>query len=190
MAKVSALNERTKKTIPIKKLVYTGMMTAITVVTSQIAFPLPSGIPVTLQTFSVSFCGYFGGFWGVAAVGVYLLLGLVGVPVFANFKGGFSALAGVTGGYLIGFLPMALFCAIPIKVKNSVLRMVLKVLLGLVGLMLCHLLGALWFGSFSGCGFQKAFLTASVPYLLKDVVSVAVGCLLSDLLKRRLKLDR
>ena len=91
MAKVSALNERTKKTIPIKKLVYTGMMTAITVVTSQIAFPLPSGIPVTLQTFSVSFCGYFGGFWGVAAVGVYLLLGLVGVPVFANFKGGFSA---------------------------------------------------------------------------------------------------
>ena len=186
MAKVNALRGRDKKPVPVKKLVYAGLLAAIIVVMSQIAFPLPSGVPVTLQTFAVSFSGFFGGLWGVVAVGVYLLLGLVGVPVFANFKGGFSAFAGVTGGYLVGFIPFAVLCAIPIKLKNEVARAVVKIALGLVGMMLCHLFGALWFGVFSGCGFQKAFLTASVPYLLKDVLSVAAGYFSSTFLQRRL----
>ncbi|MBR1747152.1 MAG: biotin transporter BioY [Clostridia bacterium] len=187
MAKVATAEKRSNRTLLTRRIAYTAVLTAIIAVTSQIAFHLPSGIPVTLQTFSVALSGYFGGIWGVAAVFIYLLLGLVGVPVFAYFKGGFSAIVGVTGGYLVGFIPMAIISAIPVRVKNNALRHTLKLFLGLVGLAFCHLFGALWFGYTSGSGVERAFAVASLPYLVKDVASVFGGYVLSEILKKRLK---
>ena len=174
--------------IPVKKLVYTGMLAAIVAVLSQISFPLPSGVPVTLQTFAVAFSGYFGGAWGILALLIYLALGAVGVPVFASFKGGFSVFVGPTGGFLIGFIPFVITCAIKIKVKNGVLNAVLRILIGCVGLAICHLFGAWWFGYHSGNGFAKSLLTVSVPYIAKDVLSVVGAYFFTELLKKRTKL--
>ena len=121
-------------------LILTGMMTAVTAVLSQIQFPLPSGIPVTLQTFSVALAAYVLGWkMGTASVAVYILLGAVGVPVFAGFSGGISVIAGLTGGYIWGFLIMALFCGLAREQKNLFLTAALS-LLGLAG---CHIPGRL-----------------------------------------------
>lgn len=186
MAKVLIARKTEKRRVfSTKKIVYTALLTALVAVMSQISVPLPSGIPVTLQTFAVAFCGYFGGIFGVFAVLFYLLLGLVGAPVFANFKGGFSAFVGLTGGYLVGFLLMATLCALPIRSSRTSVRILLKTILGIVGLALCHLTGALWFGFVSGNGFERAFLVASAPYLAKDLLSVVGGYLLVEVLKKR-----
>ena len=97
----------------LQRTVMAGVFAALLVVLSQVSIPLPTGIPVTLQTFAVALCGcVLGPAVGSAAVGVYLALGAVGVPVFAGFSGGAGALVGMTGGYLWAFLPMAFLCGL------------------------------------------------------------------------------
>lgn len=153
----------------VQPTVMAGVFAALLVVLSQIAIPLPSGIPVTLQTFAVALCGFaLGPALGTLSVGVYLALGAVGVPVFAGFSGGIGAFVGMTGGYLWAFLPMAFLCGLGAQQKNKVLSGAL----GLAGLAACHLGGAFQFALVAGVSPLQAFLTASAPYLIKDVISV------------------
>lgn len=70
---------------------------------------IPADVPFTLQTFAIfTVCGLLGGKRGTVSVLVYLLLGAVGAPVFAGFRGGFASLLGTTGGYLVGFVLLTL----------------------------------------------------------------------------------
>ena len=156
----------------IQKIVFTGVFAALLAVLSQLSIPMPTGIPVTLQTFTVALCGYVLG-WkrGTLATAVYIALGAVGLPVFAGFSGGIGSLVGLTGGYIWGFLPMAALCGVGLKLN----RRVLAIALGLAGLAACHLLGSIQFAVVSGTGPLKAFLVASAPYLVKDVISVAAA---------------
>ena len=89
-----------------RELAYTGILAALIAVCSWIS--IPTAVPFTLQTFAVFLTlGLLGGRLGTLAVTVYLLLGAVGLPVFAGFHGGLGAFLGATGGYLVGFLLLA-----------------------------------------------------------------------------------
>lgn len=78
-----------KAKIKTADLVIIALFAAITAVLSQIAIPMPTNVPVTLQTFAVALCGFcLGSKKGTAAILVYILLGAVGIPVFTGFKGG------------------------------------------------------------------------------------------------------
>ena len=95
------LNEKTRKRL--YDTVYIAFFAALIAVCSWIS--IPSEVPFTLQTFAVCVSvGLLGGKRGTVAVLVYIFLGLVGVPVFAGFKGGVAALAGATGGYLVALI--------------------------------------------------------------------------------------
>lgn len=194
MEKIKSTSTTEKTTVSRRrtyKLVYTALLTAIVAALSQIAFPLPSGVPVTLQTFAVALCGYFGGVWGVLALCVYIILGLVGAPIFANFKGGFSAIIGPTGGFIVGFIPFVLLCCISFKKLSPKLNFVLRIALGTVGIAVLHLFGAWWFSFQSGNGFAKSLLLVSAPYIAKDIVSVVMAYMLARVLKTKIKaLDR
>lgn len=153
-------------------IVFTGMLAALLVVLSQISIPLPTGVPITLQTFGVALCGYLlGKKCGTLSVLVYLALGVVGLPVFAGFSGGFGVVLGMTGGFLWGFLPMAFGCGFGMSLKGKFF----PVLPGLCGLVICHLFGALQFSLVSGTAFWQSLLIVSVPYLVKDVISVVLA---------------
>ena len=90
-----------------RNLVLTGIMAALLALCAWIS--IPTAVPFTLQTLGVFLAvGVLGGKLGSLAVGVYLLLGAVGLPVFSHFTGGIGALIGTTGGYLLGFLLIAL----------------------------------------------------------------------------------
>ena len=156
----------------LQRTVMAGVFAALLVVLSQVSIPLPTGIPVTLQTFAVALCGcVLGPSVGSAAVGVYLALGAVGVPVFAGFSGGAGALVGMTGGYLWAFLPMAFLCGLGAQQKNKFLALAL----GLAGLAVCHGCGAAQFALVMSISPAQAFLAASVPYLVKDVLSLVLA---------------
>ena len=154
------------------QIVLTGVFAAVLAVLSQISIPMPTGIPVTLQTFAVALCGYALG-WkrGLLAVAVYTALGLVGLPVFSGFSGGVGSVLGMRGGYIWGFLPMAALCGAGLKRR----RRPMALLFGALGLAVCHLLGTVQFAAVSGRGVLEAFLLASAPYLVKDVLSVAAA---------------
>lgn len=169
------------------RMVVAGVFAALLAVLSQISIPLPTGIPVTLQTFAVALCGFaLGPGLGAAAVGVYLALGAVGIPVFAGFSGGIGSFVGMTGGYLWAFLPMAFLCGLGARQKNRALALTV----GFGGLAVCHLCGSFQFALVSAVSPWNAFLLASAPYLLKDAASLVVAYLAAAAILRSLEKAR
>jgi biotin transport system substrate-specific component len=161
-----------------------AIFTAVTAVLSQISFPLPSGVPVTLQTLAIALCGYVLG-WrlGLTSTGIYILLGTAGVPVFANLSGGPGVLFGMTGGFIWGFLILAGMCGLGMRFGNKLIG----ISLGIAGLLACHLLGVLQFALVTNTAFVKSLVLVSVPYLVKDIASVAGACLIGVFLRTALK---
>ena len=105
---------------------------------------IPAEVPFTLQTFAIfAVCGLLGGKRGTVSVLVYLLLGAVGAPVFAGFRGGFASLIGTTGGYLVGFILLALIIALA-QARWGLGQWVF-VLSAAVGLLVCYAFGTAWF---------------------------------------------
>lgn len=164
-----------------KMIVGVGVMAAIIAVLSQITIPLPTHVPVTLQTFAVALAGYFLGWQGGAAAAlVYALLGAVGVPVFAGWSGGFGVITGYTGGFIYGFIVMAFLCGLGAKFcSNKISGKVIAIALGIAGLACDHLLGAIQYAVIANISLGKSILLVSVPYLVKDVISVVAAYLIS-----------
>ena len=173
---------------------------------SWIAIPL-GGVPMTLQTFGVAFCGFLlGARGGVCAVAVYLALGAVGLPVFAGFGASLAFLAGPTGGFLVGFLLLALLCGLadrsrkratpaggcspteaqPVSKQCKRRGSFCAIFLSALGLLACHLLGVLWFARVTRISLSQAFLLSSMPYLPKDVLSLLFARLLCQRIRKRL----
>lgn len=172
-----------KQHITTKSMVITGMFAAVLAVLSQIAIPMPSGVPVTLQTFAVALTGCVLGWkMGTVSVLVYVLIGAIGAPVFAGFSGGLGILLGKTGGFIFGFLFMAFFCGMGSLRKNKAIGG----LLGALGVAICHLLGVLQFAVLMGMSFGESAVLVSLPYLVKDAVSVVLAFFAGAVLKKAL----
>ena len=158
-------------------MVITAVFAALISVFSLIALPMPSAVPLTLQTFIIALTGFtLGSVKGVVSVLVYIAVGTVGVPVFSGFQGGLAVLFGITGGFIVGFIPFTLFCGIKSSSKLT------RLLLSIVGLLLCHICGILWL-SVHIKSISSAFITASLPYLPKDIISISVAVLISEKIK-------
>lgn len=166
-----------------KTIVLIGMFAALLAVLSQISIPMPSGVPVTLQTFAVALTGFVLGWkYGIAATGIYILIGAVGMPVFSNFSGGLGILFGKTGGFIWGFLFLAGLCGSTWRSKKKVLAAFTSIL----GILVCHVLGIFQFQVIAGIGFWESALLVSLPYLLKDIVSVFLAYTAAALLVKSL----
>lgn len=164
-------------------LTLTAVFTAVIAVCSQISVPLPVGIPITLQTFAVALCGFTLPLpCAVASISVYIALGAVGAPVFSSFNGGFGVLVGKTGGFIFGFIAMILLCALGMRLS----RRPLSLLLGLLGLCLCHCAGAAQYAFLAGVSFVQSALAVSVPFLIKDTASVVLAFLIALKLRKAL----
>ena len=170
-------------------LVLIALFAAILSVLSILPIPIVFlGVPMTLQTFAVALCGFLLG-WkrGLASVGVYLLLGSVGVPVFSGMRAGIQQFVGTTGGFLYGFLFMVLLCGLyPIRSK-PLLQWVFGILCGIAGLCLCHACGVIHLAIVAHLTVGKAFLGASLPYLPKDIVSVIAAFALAFAIRKRVR---
>ncbi len=173
-----------------KDLCYMALMAVLIAVCSWIS--IQTVVPFTLQTFAV-FCALelLGGARGTIAVAVYLLLGAVGVPVFAGFTGGLGILLGSTGGYLLGFLLTGLVYWLFERLGRSLWLRVAALLLGLA---LCYAFGTLWFIEvYSRANGPLSVMTALswcvLPFLLPDGLKLALALLLSARVKPLLKLD-
>ena len=91
-----------KSSLSVTDLCYIALFTALIAVLAQISIPLPGGVPLTLQTLAVPLAGIvLGPRRGTFSTLLYVLLGAIGIPVFANFTGGLGIVLGVTGGFII-----------------------------------------------------------------------------------------
>ncbi|MCQ2505673.1 MAG: biotin transporter BioY [Lachnospiraceae bacterium] len=158
-------------------------------------FSVPIGpIPISLATLIVMIIGIsLGLVRGLAVVGIYLLLGLVGVPVFSNWGAGAAKLLGPTGGFLIGYLFLValtgLFAGIAKKASSKVMYYVLLAAGMIIGTILLYFFGTVWFLILLEDRTLSAALSACViPFLpgdaLKCIVAALVGPALAKVVKR------
>ena len=162
--------------ISIQDICSISIMTAITVVLAQISIPMPLGVPMTMQTFAVTLAGIvLGAKRGAISMIIYVLLGAIGVPVLANFSGGFQHLIGPTGGFLLSFPIMAYLIGIGTKMRRQEGMFLLFLILGTAAnyaigvLMFCILMKASIWTGITACVLPfipTAIIKAAVEYIL------------------------
>lgn len=184
MEKQSIQSSNKSKGLTTQQIVYIGMFTALLAVLAQVSIPMPSGVPITLQTFAVALTGVVLSWQlGLASMGIYILLGAIGVPVFAGFSGGVQVLVSYTGGFIWGFIGLIIFSGIAANKKSKILG----IALALIGLFICHVLGVLQFSFVMGMGIKESIFMASLPYVIKDVISVILAYVIGKQIRNRLK---
>ena len=170
-------------------LCYCALFAVLMAVCAWISIPGP--VPFTLQTFAVfAALVTLGGKRGTLAIGVYLLLGAVGLPVFAGFKGGLGALLGTTGGYILGFLAAGLLYWLILAHLGDSLPVVIGACA--VGMVACYAFGTAWFvavytAQVGPMSWGGALAACVIPFLPFDAGKIALGIFLSRKMGRFLK---
>jgi len=166
-------------------LAMTAVMAAVMAVVSPFSVSV-GPIPLSFCTLVIYLDAYILG-WkrGTAAVLVYILLGLVGMPVFSGFGAGLGKVAGPTGGYIVGYLPLALLAGAAVEKshKNRVLQIAGMVL----GTAVLYALGTAWFCVQSGSGLGKAMGLCVLPFLPGDTLKIAAAAAVGPVLQARLE---
>ena len=145
-------------------------------------------ISFTLCTFAIYLAGtVLGSRRGTLAVALFLLIGMVGVPVFSGFTGGFQKLAGVTGGYMVGYLPCAWISGLAVKPGQTEFRSRWNppVMMAL-GTVVLYALGTAWFMIQSGNGLAASLSLCVLPFLPGDAAKIAAVSLLAPPIRRAL----
>ena len=172
---------KTRDNSKVLDLVYIAIGAALIAICSWIS--IPTAVPFTLQTFAVFFVLLaLGGERGTLATLVYVLLGAVGVPVFAGFSGGIGILLGSTGGYIIGFLFTGLIYILFTKFfKKSI---VMKIVALVLGLAVCYAFGTAWFmhvyiKSSGEVGLLTVLGWCVFPFIIPDLLKLALAVVIS-----------
>lgn len=165
-----------------KIITYCGLFAAITAVLSQVAIPMVP-VPVNLAMLSVFVAaGLLGPLAGTISQVAYVAIGAIGLPVFAGFKGGFGAIIGPTGGYIIGYIFATLISALLIKRSKNKFYLIAPAML--LGLAVCYAFGTAWFMYISGSDFVRALLLCVVPFLAGDALKITLATFLTIRLKK------
>lgn len=167
-----------------RDIAFMGMLLGIMVISSWISIPMT--VPFTLQTFAIFLTILVLGTWkGFFVVLSYIALGLVGLPVFSGFKSGIAAIAGPTGGYILGFLLTAIVTGkllefLPDKRSYRFLSM-------FIGLFVCYAFGTFWFVNMytkATMSFSKALSLCVIPFIIPDILKILLADYIARLLKK------
>lgn len=175
-----------------KSMILVALFAAITCVLALLpAIPLPfSPVPITFQVLGVFLAGaILGPRLGFLSQLIYLLLGCIGLPVFAGGTGGFSVILGPTGGYLIGFPIAAFISGLLIeygeeKKMDSKLAYAIALIAGLLAI---YCIGTIQLSKVLDISISKAFLIGSLPYIPLDALKIVIAFIIAAPTRARLK---
>lgn len=176
------------KTNSIREITFIGLFAALTVVFSYIAVPLPfSPVPITLQTLSVMLAGsLLSPSAAFLSMLVYLLLGIIGMPVFAHGSSGIGILAGPTGGFLMSWPIAALVMALILKrIKPEFLSLFIVNILG--GIIIIYSIGVPYLAWTAHLNFAAAVTAGALPFIPGDLIKAFVSATLTISLRKALK---
>lgn len=183
MFESATTNNKNKKN-NIYILTATAVMTAVTCVLAPMSIPI-GPVPISLTNLAVYLALYLLGWkMGTVSLMMYILIGAIGVPVFSGFSGGLGKLLGPTGGYIIGFIPMAIIAGLVIeKYNNRVLQFVAMVL----GTAVCYAFGTAWFCVIMDTGVAAALGMCVFPFIPGDLAKIILALLVGPVLRKRLR---
>lgn len=167
-----------------RQLAVIGVMTAVTCVLAP--FSLPIGpVPISLTNLAIYFSLYvLGTKFGCVSYLVYLLIGFIGVPVFSGFTSGPGKLLGPTGGYLIGFLPMAVIAGL--LIDKFISRRVICLLGMVAGTIVAYAFGTIWLAYQAGMDWKAALMAGVIPFIPGDLGKMLLAMIAGPQIRRQL----
>ena len=172
------------RTSKIKDMTFIAVMTAVICILGPLSIPI-GPVPISLTNLALYLTIYIlGTRRSVIACGLYLLIGLVGIPVFSGFTGGPAKLAGPTGGYIIGFIIMAVIAGLVIdNCHKSWIQFVGMI----VGTIICYLFGTIWFCIVADYTFKAALAVCVIPFIPADLVKMIIAMIIGPMIKKRIR---
>lgn len=179
------MNHTTQSKFSVKDLVLIGMFAAFMAVVSQLAIPMPTGVPVTIQVFGVALIGaILGAKRGTMAVIIYILIGAVGAPVFANFQGDLQVITSTAGGYIIGWPFMAALSGIRPNFQNQKTSLAVNLVFALIGLAIVEGIGALQWAFLTQGDLKPIILYSFTAFIPKDIVITILAVMIGRPLRK------
>lgn len=166
--------------------VYTSLFVAFIAIGAFIAVPI-GPVPIVLQNMFVLLAAIIlGPAWGISCVGIYLLIGLAGLPVFSGGGSGIGKLFGPTGGYLLGYIPCVFVTAgiskgLGRKMSSDITAMV-------IGSLIVYAAGVPWLMAVTSMTFKKALAVGMIPFLIGDALKIIVAAFIARALRPMIKL--
>ena len=158
-----------------RRITTIALMTAVIAVCSWIS--IPTTIPFTLQLMGVFLTlKVLGAKDGLISICIYILMGVIGLPVFASFNSGVGTLLGPTGGFIVGFIAIGITYIVFPKFQD------------VIGLILCYSCGILWFcyvsmGTIDAEGIISSLTICVVPFVIPDIIKIVVANIITKRIK-------
>jgi biotin transport system substrate-specific component len=172
--------------ISTKGIVYASLFGALTAAGAFIVIPM-APVPITAQTFFLNVAAILlGGPLGSISQFIYVMLGVVGIPVFAGGKAGLGVIFGPTGGYLLGFIIAAFVIGSVNRMKKSA-GIFWHIFSMAIGMMIIYSLGSFQLSLVAKMSFHKAFVVGVLPFIPGDIIKILLAAIISSKLKGRVK---
>jgi biotin transport system substrate-specific component len=175
--------EKTKSRTKIYNMTLMAMMAAVMCILGPLSIPI-GAVPISFTNLVIYFAVMLiGTKYGTVSYILYMLIGIFGLPVFSGYSGGMAKLMGPTGGYIIGFIFMALISGFFINIskgKKSV------VIIGMIiGTIIAYAFGTAWFVFITKCGIIYALAICVLPFILGDLVKILIAVFLGSYIKKQ-----
>jgi len=161
-----------------RNLVLCAMCAAITCILAPLSIPLAGGVPVSLATFAVMLSGVLlGGPLGALSQLIYVLLAAVGLPVLAGWTGGLGIVLGMTGGYIIGYIPCAWLTGLIYKKYGETAKKPVKILFMILGTtagnIVLYIIGTAWFMFITEMTLEASLAACVIPFIPGNIIKMA-----------------
>lgn len=175
------------KKLTLRDITYSAVFAAIICILSYVYLPIPfSTVPITGQTLGIMLAGSVLKVRQAAlSVLIFLILGFIGIPVFAGGNSGIGVLLGPTGGYLVGFLVGVIVIGLLKGSKNQIFRIALANIIG--GIIVVYIIGVSWLSYSTGMNFTTAITVGAFYFLIGDTVKVILATSLAVTLNKQFK---
>lgn len=176
-------NTRVSRSIQTYAMVSTALMTAVTCILAPLSVPI-GPVPISFTNLAIYLSLYLLD-WkrGTLSYFLYLLIGFAGLPVFSGFTGGVAKLAGPTGGYIVGFIPMAIIAGIVI---DHCQKRWIQLLGMIVGTAICYALGTAWFCMQAGYTVSAALAVCVFPFIPADLIKMLIAMTIGPEIRKRM----
>ncbi len=163
-----------------KNLMQSAIMAALLCVVSPWVIPI-GAVPMTLASFMIyAICAICDVKRSITAVSIYVLLGAIGLPIFAGFSGGVQVILGPTGGYIMGYL----VAAVMIPILKDKIRLFITFCISTLAIYLC---GIAWYMTIAEVNFAQAMAVCVLPFIVADVIKMILACICVQKIKTALK---
>jgi len=170
----------------LRMMIVTALFAAIISILAQVSIPLPLGVPITGQTLAIGLAAtILGSRFGTLSALLYLIIGAIGVPVFAQLTGGLGIIVGPTGGFLVGFIPTTFIMGYYLEKTSFTIRNAL--IANIIGMFITLFFGTAWLKVVAELSWTAAFAAGFTPFIIGGFIKAIIAAWVGIIVRERLK---